>query len=270
MYRRELYSRNRQRRLAIFLMWSLFLFAKCPEAFSEIADKAPLASEWAPRFLADSKKQALVKAPKVLTFVESFTSDDPVRGKPLFLDFSLEECQAFAYFECVDAKSALFTQQINGTGNFPGAKGAMILTRADTVVFATKKGVFVSIAGSNPIALGLNQETLKGKSITKIFEKIFQVAAYDGVVLDTDGPNILVGSFKNRFEQKDLQGLVIRNSAGSYVLNATTRTGVSLIYLQNTWRGFAVFMEYANTNQLRAVPGSKVILESSASAPTNQ
>jgi hypothetical protein len=96
-------------------------------------------------------------------------------------------------------------------------------------------------------------------SFSEFFEFMAKSIGYDGVVLDMDGPNLLVGSF-TPLVKENTQALVVQNSAGRFKLKGKNKQGAALVELVKRGTTASTFKVLLK-GKTKTRPGAKLIIE---------
>ncbi|MGE0175261.1 MAG: hypothetical protein AB7T49_20930 [Oligoflexales bacterium] len=99
-------------------------------------------------------------------------------------------------------------------------------------------------------------------TFSEFYDFMAKSIGYDGVVLDVDGQNLLIGSFTPLIKE-NTQALVIQNSAGRFRLKGKNKEGAALVELVKKGTTASVFKVLLK-GKTKTRLGSKLIIEKAA------
>ncbi len=216
---------------------------------------------------ADQSPEGLLKNvvglfPKRVVLVEAleegevpeFFKMDPALGKKA------------TYFEIANSPQLDWEAKLNykKISSMDGIKGALHLSRADTLVHMPKKGDWSLYRESSSAAKSkvISRPGAAMRDLPSITKWIFEALNWDGVVLGKDGDNLVVGSSAEILKGEQLQSLAVDDSHTKYLLSATERKGSGLLSLVKSSGGFGYFTVIFLGAGIKSLPvGTKLIIE---------
>ncbi len=231
----------------------------CAAVFAVEVQKAPDAKAWSESF--DRSQLERRNIPHRVLILESLRHSSAGAVKVVPLDFNSDMCGQVSFLSCVNGADFAYGLKINKLpqvikdtefAKFSGA-GGLIYSDGEGVVFANADGKEVITIKDAP---KLTQKL----DARRLFDRLLASLGYDGIVLDIKGDYLLVGTFDARLKKRDLQGLLIKRSADSLVINSkTSKEGGALLSLVGYYGGYAVFKSIIGGDAVKL--GQKVLIE---------
>jgi len=247
---------NRLRAPAIALFAVSFVFAH-----TLFAAEVPVATNWVSEYLSAPK-------PKEGTFVQRIVAVRPLpeKGMPQFSDINRAVLAESTYFQTVDPRNFQWDLRLNSKDDSELRDFGFLqkVSDADTLLIQHGDGKWgVRFKGRSSDADFETEFKMNPKGEAKdAATALFPLLGYDGVILDTSGPFVLVGSTAKTLGQPNIQAMALVDSSEKLSLKNDSREGAGLLSLVNVSGGFAVFEITLLGRGLKKLPvGTKVIIE---------
>ncbi len=223
------------------------------------AQKAPDARKWSESL--DRSQLAIRHIPHRILILESLKRSSSGGVKVVPLEFNDEMCGQVSFMTCVRGADFSYGMKINKVPQVMKDSDFSKLAGAGALIYANGSDViFANAEGKDVININGSPKLTKKLDARRLFDRLLSSLGYDGVVLDVKGDYLLVGTFDARLKKKDLQGLLIKNSADSLVIQSKiAKEGAALLALVGYYGGYAVFKSIIGTESVQL--GQKVLIE---------
>lgn len=234
----------------------------------------PIIKEWIKKVgVADRNSMALMKTQGRLMFVDKWGED----GLPVLTEVDMKKFNSLSMFKTLSRDELEFSLSVN---QFPAKK--------DGKAVKPTKREFVDIIAKVMNVVAVVERDEKKPNVVRVLDtrkkKIFfkgsgpgsfadpkalhawttGILGYHGVVIDTNGDQVLVSASSGLFKGGDINSLVLRDSAGKTVIRPEDRKGLGLMKLERWLGKYGIFTAILNDGEIPI--GSKVVIEVKASA----
>jgi hypothetical protein len=225
------------------------------------ASEAPDAATWVKEYLSAEK-------PTEGVFVERIVAVKalPEKGIPEFPELKRSVLAEATYFQTVDLKNFMWDLRINSKDDSELRDFGFIqkISAADTLLIENGEGKWgVRFKGKNESQNFDTEFKMNPKGEAKdAATALFPLFGYDGIILDTQGTYVLIGSTAKILRQPNVQAMALADSSEKVSLKNVAREGAGLLNLVSVSGGFAVFEITLLGRGLKKLPvGTKVIIE---------
>jgi hypothetical protein len=193
------------------------------------------------------------------------TSDFDDKTAPIVANLTKAEIEDTSYFQLANSASLTWDLNINSqkVANLNSREVLEKLTEARFYLFAPLSGaaIFAKRDSQGKIKKMFSLKISTPLKWDKILIQVQKKLGWDGIILEVSGNKFIVGAPTELLDEPDIQALAIAGSKDADIVAKEDRTGLGLLALVKSYKGFGVFESILVDDSKKISVGTKLIIE---------